>query len=170
MKAKVDTVSLMQMMETLAVEAKGELARAKEAQKMWIVMNGPMGLTDLDRPVFDMLLEVLKWHQSDVGQALMSLHDIQVWAVHKHLGQTLEDTDLTAEKPILSAGQPRSMTTRKFRQLTKKHTTLTDTTWIEVFNLALEMQWWMLLMLRSITGAIEFNDFASALGGQDEEE
>jgi hypothetical protein len=150
-------MNMRDFLHNLIDEGQVNIQKNFDLDHPWIIMNHPLGTTDVDTNVFEIFRVAFKWHQHDVTQLLCSLQDIQTWALHRHFAEQSGDASEIAEQPILSAGQPRSMTTRKFRQLLKKHAEV-ELSWMEVFNHATEMQWWSLLMLRSIVGAITAND------------
>jgi hypothetical protein len=150
-------MNMKEFFNNLVDEGQLNIEKQMKLDHPWIVMSNPIGTTDVDSNVFRIFKVAFKWHQFDVAQMLCSLQDIQTWALHRHFAEQSEDVAKVAEQPILSAGQPRYMTSRKFRQLLKKHSEI-ELDWMGVFNHATEMQWWALLMLRSIVGAISASD------------
>ena len=150
-------MNMKEFFTNLIQEGQGNIDTQMAKDNMWIIMQNPIGITQVDSAVFWVFEAAFKWHQFDVTQLLCSLQDIQTWALHKHFAENSDQQIDVNEQPILSAGQSRSMTSRKFRQLFKKHTGA-ELDWMGVFNAATEMQWWTLFMLRSIVGTVTVND------------
>lgn len=152
-------MNLKTLLSTLIQEGQTGVEGNLEAGKNWLILHNPISISEIDSNVFGAFNEVYKRHRYDIAMMLCSIQDIQTFALHHHFAEQSDEPLEIREAPILAAGQPVHMTSKAFRKLMKREGIELD--WMGVFNMATEMQWWALLMLRTVVGAIHVTDSVS---------